>query len=247
MKINIIIILITVIFGNSFQNKYDLITAEVIPKDDYRREDNLESYKHDINEQGISNPPMWTAWGVPFEKSFASSSLKSSKNSNYNINNISDQDISTAWVEGKEGYGIGEKFWFELGNYGIHFGNAFDFKGEFILFNGYCKSEGHWKNNSRVKKLLMYFNDEPFCEVFLQDTWHLQHFDVGQYFTGLKSDKPNNEAKFVIKNKTDKITFEILEVYEGEKYDDVCISEFLFYGAHEHKSFNAPTKNNSPR
>jgi hypothetical protein len=90
------------------------------------------------------------------------------------------------------------------------------------VFNGYCKSESIWKANSRVKRLKMYYNDIPVCIVELADTWQHQSFDIGKFF--LSNQYP--EAPFQLSNGSS-LKFEIMDIYEGDKYKDVAISEFV--------------------
>jgi hypothetical protein len=84
------------------------------------------------------------------------------------------------------------------------------------------KSEKAWKNNSRVKKLRMYYNDQPYAVFHLQDSRTLQIFDVGTL--GYHDDtKPDWTLKF-----------EILEVYPGSGCDDTVISELYSDGIDVH-------------
>jgi hypothetical protein len=92
------------------------------------------------------------------------------------------------------------------------------------IHNGYIKDKRTWKNNGRVKKLLMYYNDEPYAILNLQDTRDCQTFDVGVLgFHDFKEDAPDWTIKF-----------EILEVYPGNKYQDTAITEIYFDGIDVH-------------
>lgn len=176
----------------------------------------------------ISDGCSWYCGGGP-NKVIASSFLKPQGSTNYNPENAHDLNYKTAWVEGVSGYGIGEYLLY-----------SFDATSpritEIIVVNGYVKSEAAWKNNSRVKKLKLYIDDRPFAILNLKDLRGAQHFQfepIGnserENWKDLKS-KPNWTMKF-----------EIAEVYKGDKYDDVVISEIYFDGIDVH-CFAAGTK-----
>jgi len=78
------------------------------------------------------------------------------------------------------------------------------------------KSISDWQKNSRVKKLKMYINDEEFVYLNLKDIYAEQHFYIPEIGGDYQDDW--------------KIKFEIMEVYKGNKYDDVVISEIFFEG-----------------
>ena len=127
-----------------------------------------------------------------------------------------DFSIVTAWVEGVEGNGVGEYL-------------RYSFPGTcprittVLIHNGYVKNWEVWYDNARVKKLLMYYNDEPYAILNLQDTMGLQSFDVGVLGYEDKDSAPAWSIKF-----------EILEVYPGKKYEDTAITEIYFDGIDVH-------------
>ena len=127
-----------------------------------------------------------------------------------------DFSIVTAWVEGVEGNGEGEYL-------------RYSFPGTcprittVIIHNGYVKNWEVWRDNARVKRLLMYYNDEPYAILNLQDTMGLQSFDVGVLGYEDKDSAPAWSIKF-----------EILEVYPGKKYEDTAITEIYFDGIDVH-------------
>lgn len=136
----------------------------------------------------------------------ASSSLGAQGSNSYGINNISDGNPMTAWVEGKTDYGIGESF--EVKSVDIN-----------TIYNGYQSTPANWKNNSRVKKFKVYKDELPICYLILTDEMGAQHFDLPiskHYDWDNESDKWVNESVF---------KFEIIEVYKGLKWPDVAISE----------------------
>ena len=144
----------------------------------------------------------------------ASSTLSSNGNYNYDVNNMTDGDPRTAWVEGKSGYGIGESFEciFEADH------------GNITILNGLQKSVNLWKYNSRVKTFKVYYDNVPICYLQLEDNMIWQHFDFDEVFL----DPNDTESKYGEYREccTGVFRFEIVDIYPGEKWKDVCISEF---------------------
>lgn len=134
----------------------------------------------------------------------------------YTAEKAHDFSIVTAWVEGVEGNGVGEYL-------------RYSFPGTcprittVLIHNGYVKNWDVWRDNARVKRLLMYYNDEPYAILNLQDTMGLQSFDVGVLGYEDKDSAPAWSIKF-----------EILEVYPGKKYEDTAITEIYFDGIDVH-------------
>lgn len=126
----------------------------------------------------------------------ASSTLKGQGSKTYSLMNLTDDNPMTAWVEGQPGYGIGE--WFEVKGINVN-----------VIYNGYQSSPSNWKNNSRVKRFKVYIDGIPNCFLDLTDEMGAQYFELPHYI--------NWENKYNYK-------FEIVEVYKGDKWDDVCIS-----------------------
>lgn len=151
----------------------------------------------------------------------ASSYLPSQGSNTYSASNAHDLNFKTAWVEGVEGYGIGEYIEYELppDNPRIN---------QVIIANGYVKSEAAWLNNSRVKKLKMYINGEAYAFLNLSDSRSEQTFSVDNIGYSDRRN-PGLESK-----PSWKIRFEIVEVYKGKKYDDVAIAEIYFDGIDVH-------------
>lgn len=101
------------------------------------------------------------------------------------------------WVEGKEDYGIGESISFE-----------FDKEvSAFNIINGYVDpyNLSLFKNNSRVKKLKVE-------NLTSGKSWFVD-FDDKIYINRIISDSPSKSYKITI-----------MEVYEGRKYKDTCIT-----------------------
>ncbi|HRG22945.1 MAG TPA: hypothetical protein PLL23_01080 [Chitinophagaceae bacterium] len=149
----------------------------------------------------------------------ASSSLAPVNNISYSANKAHDFDITTAWVEGKIGHGIGEYIEYTIDmtpdnaskNLGIT---------QIILANGYKKTKTTWQENARVKKLKMVVNGKPYGMLELLDAFEFQVIDIGKIML-----PPRNITT---------IRFEIVEVYPGSKFQDTAISELLFDGVGVH-------------
>ena len=144
----------------------------------------------------------------------STSQLDSNQTINYKPKNAHDFDLRTAWIEGREDYGIGEEIEIEFKLYSNLKVTHID------IFNGYSKSEKAWKENSRVKVFSLHINDKLFGYLNLEDTYKGQRFDLGS----LGGDE--NE-KLVL-------TLRIIEVYKGDKYMDTAISEINFDGTGDH-------------
>ena len=127
-----------------------------------------------------------------------------------------DFSIVTAWVEGVEGNGVGEYIKYAFPGTCPRITTV-------LIHNGYVKNWDVWRDNGRVKKLLMYYSDEPYAILNLQDTMGLQSFDVGVLGYEDKDSAPAWSIKF-----------EILEVYPGKKYEDSAITEIYFDGIDVH-------------
>lgn len=181
----------------------------------------LESVKEKYGEYLDEATPAWSflpfgcSWycGAVYETK-VSSELSSTDKNDYSAKSIFDNDIRTAWVEGAKGYGIGEYIEFIFPDNSPKALSC-------MIANGYSKNKTVWKNNSRVKSLNMYMNDELKAVLQLEDVRELQTFDFSHLV--VEDDHSAVTIKFVI-----------TEVYKGDKYDDTSISEFFFDGTGVH-------------
>lgn len=152
----------------------------------------------------------------------ASSELED-KNGRYSVKNIIDERPETAWVEGKEDYGKNEFITINMSPY-MEIGEDDYLKGSYKIkkigiINGYAKDYITFKENNRVKKLLLKcdneFNETHYQLYTLKDTIDMQYIEF---------DKP------IFMNK---IKFTIRDVYKGSKWDDTCISEIKIFPVKE--------------
>lgn len=135
----------------------------------------------------------------------ASSILKetvSGKTKVYSLLNISDNNLTTAWVEGSEGDGVGE--WISFSSQ-----EKFDLD-RLHLTNGYSKSESLYYKNNRIAEIevISSAGEKRYFD-FKDNKLSMQTFNVGfKDITGIK--------------------IVISKIYKGTKYNDVCISEINF-------------------
>lgn len=143
----------------------------------------------------------------------ASSSLPAQGGNFYSPSNLGDYSLSSAWVEGVKGYGVGEKITITIK--GSPDQKDIPFTGLDVV-NGYAKSRQAWQANSRVKTLKLVHNGQPRFLIHLLDTRTPQSVALpGMRVSG-----------------GDILTLEIVEVFPGDKYQDTAISEINLYGAH---------------
>jgi hypothetical protein len=160
----------------------------------------------------------------------ASSRLYSQGVYKYDVNNIDDGLLSTAWVEGKSNYGIGEQIGF-ISNIVIKWGLLSMQIDSIGIINGYTYDDSTFFQNSRVKTIRIssgigqgFANNEEIKDlrskietknsdviITLDDTKEMQYFVF---------DKPIQASMLV---------FTILDIYEGTKYKDTAISEVKFF------------------
>ncbi len=140
----------------------------------------------------------------------ATSELKPQNNTVYLAMNAYDISFKNAWIEGVSGYGVGEAI-------------TYTFKPDsakidtILIYNGYFASKELWLANSRVKRLKLSINNESYCILELQDSMAEQKFKV-------------DLSKWYDQKTSRTLRFEIMEVYQGEKYDDTAITEIYFSG-----------------
>jgi hypothetical protein len=137
-----------------------------------------------------------------------------------------DFDFNTAWAEGINGDGIGEKIEIELNKYPLV---------AICLINGYTKNADLYKSNNRIKKLkidIEYVDykdstklDIESNEVVLKD-FEFQDVSKNNFGSIISVIGDYGEGYRQIT----KITLTVLDVYKGIKYTDTCISELLLLG-----------------
>lgn len=96
------------------------------------------------------------------------------------------------------------------------FSNFYNEVTQIAIINGYAKTDELWENNGRVKKLKLTIDNKEEYILELEDSKDLQLFDINY-----KNDSIIKEVN---------MEFEILEVYSGEKYEDVCLTSLYLVG-----------------
>ena len=191
----------------------------------------------------------WDAYWKYEEQFTATSTLAPSGTVRYDANNLRNDkaremgggDRSITWCEGVKGYGIGERIAMRVRTLALYErpdGPCFT---KVMIVNGYAKDETVWKNNTRVKILRLYVNNKHWCDLHLADVIKPQIFTFPaglEIIPAVSGKKIAPEGIFVkpvdAKNgynwpespvvyQTD-LTFEIIEVYPGYKFDDTCIT-----------------------
>ena len=155
-----------------------------------------------------------------------SSELPSTKSWNYSKNNLIDGDLTTAWVEGSKGFGIGEEI-----NIEVEPKRGISYIG---LINGFTLNEKTYYENARVKKLKLEIITYEDSFIKLEQPY-VKDFDIPDIsYTYFDED---NYSKFQIPlfncgepPNIKKIKIKILDIYPGNKYEDLCISEILLGG-----------------
>lgn len=178
----------------------------------YRAEpDTLLELEEDMS--GMCSLGCAVGWNVT-----ASSHLPAAGKNRYEVGMLDDGLPATAWVEGNEGSGAGERIVFSFP--ATYFEETEGMKDipfwGFMIVNGYHKSPNAWRENGRAKRLRLLHNGKPLFVIALQDV-------MGAQSVGFPS--------FPI-NTGDEVALEVLDVYPGERYSDMAISELLPMGAH---------------
>ena len=142
------------------------------------------------------------------------SALPNKDSITYKTENMNDGDSSTAWIEGKNDYGIGEKIIIKFDSGAATHQIPFD---GIQLTNGYSKSRTIWENNSRVKLFKIYLNGKPQFLLKLHDSFFPQRINWGRNF---------------LISEGDIVELEIMDVFKGKKWKDTAISDLSLMGAH---------------
>ncbi|WP_010244995.1 NADase-type glycan-binding domain-containing protein [Acetivibrio cellulolyticus] len=183
-------------------------------------------------EESLSNNTLVS--NTDYKKKVFTSVSASTSLVGYNVVNLTDGKLDTAWGEGAPDWGMGQSIEFELDNVSLNM---------IGIANGYRKNQYVYYANNRVKKLKVE------VETVIKNT------DTGELKEGTKLEKIVNlddktyyksnylESVDLIFHHNDledvkdneirlarKIRLEILDVYRGNKYNDTCISEVLIWG-----------------
>ena len=155
------------------------------------------------NFYGTTHTGRRTEGYVPIKFTGVSSSL-TENDINYEINNLASFNQRMPWVEGVEGNGLGEY---------LEFSEDHGYTNIIISIGYVDYSKPYlYKENSRPKTI----------KIISENYELIYHLD----------DTPNPQ-RINLPERTDKFKIEIIEVYQGTKYEDTCINfvfSDLFYG-----------------
>ncbi|HAA10275.1 MAG TPA: hypothetical protein DCE41_00730 [Cytophagales bacterium] len=164
---------------------------------------------------------VWGRMNKPFEvKSISASSQLAG---DYSVENLLDGDLSTAWVEGVEGTGVGESVVLEFDNQPW---------GGLAIINGYPKSEGTYTTNGRIKKLRLEVEHCYYGETSNVRTFEQEFTFEDRPYIPLSEDNLFEVLEVLheigdVPDLLQKITLTILEVHPGSKYTDTCLAEII--------------------
>lgn len=169
------------------------------------------------------DPELIAEWGVGDSfmaffasgKARASSALPAAPDVGYGAKNAFDSKLSTAWIEGAKGDGVGEWVEFTLNPRPVSDQNLE--VTQLAIFNGYRKNRDLWRKNGRVRRLRMSVNGKPQSEIALADSFAYQKVVL----------KPIPIPK---RGRPLVVRFTILSVYPGTTYRDTALSEIEFDG-----------------
>ncbi len=142
---------------------------------------------------------------IRWDRARASSVLDGNE-ARYGATNILDSNPETAWSEGAEGYGIGE--WIQVEKDGLA-----DIS-RILISNGFHKSQEIYNNNGRLKRFRLDFSQGQYIY------YEVDENKTGSNYIRIIFDRPIS---------TDSIRLTILDVFEGSKYEDTCITDIVAY------------------
>jgi hypothetical protein len=142
----------------------------------------------------------------------ASSTLPASGTANFSPDNLMDGS-SASWSEGAPGNGVGEFFVFDF---------RYPDKMRYVVIKNGYGVDRYWGANARMKKLKVTDREGSSRILHLEDTPELRVYGltalVEDEYGTLQRGEPLSGSYY---------TFEILDVYEGSRWEDACITEVM--------------------
>lgn len=180
-----------------------LLGAAFLAKDFlFPNKNNANNNTPNTNNANTGKSPTPTPTPANQYKISASSTRAPYNGITYNPSFLIDENLSTAWIEGASGEGIGESV-------RCDFGKTVTLK-KIIVYPGYFKGESTWGKNNRLAAVTFYFSDGSSLEANFDDEMKPQTVDVG-------------------KIKTTYVKLVIGDVYAGETdFEDTAVSEISF-------------------
>lgn len=169
----------------------------------------IDSYGEDF--YSILNGCSWYC-GAKYDVE-CSSNLPSQGIQNYKCGNLSNFTLKDAWIEGVRGNGVGQKVKFIFHKSHPRLTNIY-------IANGYVRTQKLYKEHGRVKRFRLSFNGQPIGYLNLLDVYGIQSIVL--------------DSPLVFDEDVNVLEFEILEVYNGDKFSETAISELYFDGLDVH-------------
>ena len=132
----------------------------------------------------------------------ASSALEATSTASYQATNLVDAELTTAWIEGMEGPGLGEWVRFEFTQPVV--------LARLEIANGYQKDDDRFAGNPRVKLLKVEYSNGTSQLVDLFDTKDIQSIEP-----------PSDAVEWV--------KLVVVSVYPGAEWEDTALSEVHIY------------------
>jgi hypothetical protein len=156
----------------------------------------------------------WYCGGGP-DTVWASSTLPSQGDHRYDAWNAHDLDRCTAWSEAIPGPGLGERLTYRFAPDSPRLHTV-------IVSNGLVTDSSAWRANNRVARLRVAANGTALYDLLLEDTMGDQQFKLPELLGRRADGSPLL------------LTFTIIAVYPGDRFDDTVISELWFDGTDVH-------------
>lgn len=143
----------------------------------------------------------------------ASDKAEPSNGESFEAKNLFDGNMKSCWMSSWDGKNDIIEFVIDLEeNPNVHQAIL----NEIVFVNGCRKDLTTWKNYSRIKRASLSINEKPYAEITFENTYKMQSIDV---------------EKFKLeKTKRYRFRLKILEVYKGEKNDQLAISDIQLTG-----------------
>lgn len=166
-------------------------------------EDNIKKDNYFDGENAPCPEPRCGGIEVENISAIASHTLKKQQGNSYQVDNLLDNDETTVWAT----HFTGEE---ETLTFFMHANKLY----KLSLINGYNKNRTLFENNSRAKDVRVYING------VLDNRYTLSGMEerFPEYITLSKEYNDVREVKIVISS-----------VYEGDKWNDLCISDVCFF------------------
>ena len=127
---------------------------------------------------------------------------KGDDNRTHEPEKLYDDDVTTNWAEGVDGYGYGQYIYF-------YFNDTYAIK-EMTICIGSHQDKEHYAMNSRPKRITLEFSDGTTEHISLRDSYWEETYTFSKY------------------HYTNYVKLTIDEVYKGTRWDDTIIGELDF-------------------